>query len=193
MNGDLALAAQKRAFRSRAKALAAAIPPAENAAVSAALCAHLVRLPAFVRAGTVCCFVGLPDEPDTRPFLTAALEQGKTLCLPRVRGKGELELCAVSSLADLTPGVFGILEPRADAPILPPEMLDLCVVPCLAGAPDGHRLGRGGGYYDRLLPRLRPDAAGVLACRKALLFPLVPAGEQDAACSLVVTEEGALL
>ncbi len=186
------LRAEKRAFRTRAKALAAAISPAENAAASAALCGHLARLPAFAAAKTVCCFVGLPDEPDTRPFLEAVLAAGKTLCLPRVRGKGEMDLCTVASLAGLVPGTFGILEPPPEAPILPPEAIDLCVVPCLAGAPDGHRLGRGGGYYDRLLPRLRPDAAAVLVCRKALLFPWLPAGEEDAVCTQVVTEEGAL-
>lgn len=186
------LCAEKRAFRTRAKALAAALPPAENAAASAALCGHLAQLPALAAAKTVCCFVGLPDEPDTRPFLEAVLAQGKTLCLPRVQGRGVLALCAVPSLTGLAPGAFGILEPRPEARILPPESVDLCVVPCLAGAPDGHRLGRGGGYYDRLLPRLRPDAVTVLACRKALLFPRVPAGEQDAVCNLVVTEEGAL-
>ena len=192
MRETLILRAEKRAFRTRAKALAAAISSEENAAVSAALCGHLARLPAFAAAKTVCCFVGLPDEPDTRPFLKAVLAAGKTLCLPQVRGNGELALCAVPGLEGLTPGVFGILEPPPDARILPPEAIDLCVVPCLAGAPDGHRLGRGGGYYDRLLPRLRPDAVTALACRKALLFPQLPAGAWDAVCTVVVTEEGAL-
>lgn len=192
MSGELTLAVQKRALRTRAKMIASAISPEENAALSAALCAALAALPEFAAARTVCCFAGMEDEPDTRAFLTETLRRGKRLCLPRVLGGGELALCAVERLDSLEAGAFGILEPPAAAPCLPPREVDLCVVPCLAGSADGRRLGRGGGYYDRLLARLRPDAKTVLACRKALLLAHLPVGPQDAACDLVVTEEGAL-
>lgn len=66
-----------------------------------------------------------------------------------------MEAVPVDSLEQLAPARFGLLEPAPDLPALAPEQLELVVAPCLMAAPGGLRLGQGGGYYDRFLPRCR--------------------------------------
>ena len=121
------------------------------------------RLEAFLAAGaygTLVAFVPMADEPDIRPVMAAALAAGKALFLPRYDGGSRLyELVRVANLeADLERGHYGIDEPRANLPAaesLPSATLWL--IPALAFDPRrGTRLGRGGGFYDRLLTRY-PD------------------------------------
>jgi len=90
--------------------------------------------------------------------------------------------------ADLVPGAFGILEPKPSCPLREPEAVDLAVVPCTAFDRAGNRLGQGGGYYDRLLPRL--TCPTVCICREKLVAGRVPAEPHDLKCSLYLTENG---
>ena len=93
-----------------------------------------------------------PVEPDTAAILRQALADGKHLLLPRVLSKTAMDWVEIPDLALLRPGAFGILEPPADLPVADPAVFarPLALIPCLAAGRDGLRLGRGGGYYDRL-------------------------------------------
>ena len=119
----------------------------------------------------------------------AALEAGKTLAVPLCMGPGVMQARAVRSLEELAPaGPYGIPEPPAGAPEVPPQRLALCVLPCLAAAPDGTRLGYGGGYYDRFLP-LACNAVKIALCRAALLEPVLPRECHDVRADFVLTED----
>lgn len=174
---------QARALaRQRRRDLAAQMP-----ALGAAMARALTALPVWQSAPAVFCFAALPDEPDTCPALRAALGSGKQLYLPRVAGN-MMETVPVQSLDSLVPGVYGIPEPVGPAEPLPPGTLAL--VPCLAMDESGVRLGRGGGYYDRLLagfagPRL-------VLCPAALVLPALPREAWDAvfAPGEILTEDG---
>lgn len=85
------------------------------------------------------------------PVLRDALRSGRRLLLPRVEGEGIMTLRAIQSLDDLVPGAYHIPEPREDAPLalLTPDTLLL--VPIEGIDASGMRLGKGGGYYDRLM------------------------------------------
>ena len=72
---------------------------------------------------------------------------------------------------------FGMLEPGPRRPVAPPEEIDLILVPGLAFDRSGYRLGQGGGYYDRYLPRSR--ACMVALCRDCFLLSAVPREEHD--------------
>ena len=72
--------------------------------------------------------------------------------------------------------------------MLSPARFDLAVIPCLSCSRDGRRLGHGGGYYDRYLPRMHCPTACL--CREALLMEALPVEETDRSVSLVVTESG---
>lgn len=179
----------KAALRRTIKQQIAALDAAYTAAASAAIARRLTAHPAWAAAGTVFCYVGTNAEIDTMPILRAALDAGKTLVVPRCTGPGVMEARVIQSPAQLAPrGRYGILEPGDDAPVLPPQRLELCVLPCLSAAPDGTRLGYGGGYYDRFLPQA-PHAVKIALCRAALLQPALPQEAHDVRADFVLTED----
>lgn len=188
--GDAETAAsRKAALRRVLRARAAALDPAYRRESSEAVCRRLAELPAFAGAERVLAFYGTPRELDTTPFLRSVLRLGKTLLLPRCEPGHALSLRVVYSLeADLAPGAYGLTEPLPSCPALPPERVDFAVIPCLSMDRAGRRLGQGGGYYDRLLPRLRCEA--VCVCPAALVSASLPHEEHDAFCSLYLTESG---
>jgi len=127
------------------------LPPEDVARWSNAITERVLALPEFVAAPTIYTYVAAKNEVDTRALIDAALALGKTVCCPRVEGDA-LSWGAITTLDALEPGPFGVLQPRADAPAPPsPGTADLCLVPAVAVRRDGHRLGQGGGYYDRFL------------------------------------------
>jgi 5-formyltetrahydrofolate cyclo-ligase len=99
-------------------------------------------------------FYPLNDEPDIAPLLEQALAAGKTIALPRYNSSlGVYEAALIRNLTeDLVPGRFGVREPSPNCPALPLNQLDLTLVPGIAFDASGRRLGRGKGFYDRLLP-----------------------------------------
>ena len=155
----------------------------------------LFALPQWQRADTVLAFAAMPDEPDTVEMLRRALADGKRLLLPRVLSKTEMNWVEIPDLSLLRPGAFGILEPPADLPAADPVQTDapLVLVPCLAASPDGVRLGRGGGYYDRFLAHYK--GTRLLLCPAALLLDALPCDNWDArfAPEEILTEKGTLL
>ena len=80
--------------------------------------------------------------------------------------------------------------PKRSCPVMRPEDVDLAVVPCTTFDRAGNRLGQGGGYYDRILPRLKCPT--VCICREKLLADAVPTEPHDLRCTLYLTENGLL-
>ena len=188
---DAGLAAAKRELRRAAAAARDAVRDREEA--SAAACGHLIALPAYRSAKLVLWYVSMPSELATAPAIAAALGEGKRVAVPWCDGE-ELGLWRLESMSELEPGTWGIPEPpaaRRDDPErrVPPDSIELVVVPGLAFDPRGRRLGHGKGYYDRLLERSRSVRAGL--CFDAQVFPQVPAGPRDAVMDWLVTERGA--
>jgi len=160
----------------------AARSAAERAAAADAVAAALTR--ALPPAGVVAAHVPTAEEPG-HGRLPASLP-GRVL-LPVVPARGH-ELSWAAHDGRLTPGRFGLLEPAG--PRLPPAALgtaDVVVVPALAVAADGTRLGRGGGYYDRALAHARDDAVLVAVVFDEELLDELPAGEHDRRVTAVVT------
>lgn len=144
--------------------------------LSAAVISQIEQHPRFQSAHTVLLFHSLPDEVNTRPLLRKYLEH-KTLLLPTVVGD-DLELHILTPQSPLHEGAFHIIE--SAGPLLPPSAyhtIDLAIIPAVAFDPEGNRLGRGRGYYDRLLPRLRCHTIGI--CFPFQLIPHVPHEPHD--------------
>lgn len=181
----------KRAWRRRLRAAWQAASPADLARWAAQALLHLTALDAWQRADVVFCYVSVPGEFPTRTLIEAAWAGGKRVAVPRILGGGAMEARAVDAWDDLRPGAFDIPEPDPDAcPRVEPSVIDLCIVPGLAFDRRCARLGRGGGYYDRYLPQLRPDAARVGWIPSEFVFDELPAEPHDACVDLVVTEKG---
>jgi len=94
----------------------------------------------------------------------------------------------VSSPGELEPGRFGVREPAADSPVVAPENVRVFLCPGVAFEPGGLRLGRGGGYYDRLLAGRATDALTIGVCLESQIVDAIPAEEHDIRMDLVVTE-----
>jgi 5-formyltetrahydrofolate cyclo-ligase len=114
------------------------------------------------QAGSVLFYAALNDEIDLGALLREALREGKVVALPRyVSEENGYAPCRLGNSEELCSGKFGVIEPRADSPIHPVNQLDLVLVPGVGFDTSGRRLGRGRGFYDRLLADIRGHTVGV--------------------------------
>jgi 5-formyltetrahydrofolate cyclo-ligase len=153
---------------------------------------RLLNWPLYAASRGLLVTVSFGSEIDTAPVITDALDRDKTLCVPLCRPADHSLILSrlLHYPGDLVPGAMGILEPKPDCVRpLPVEALDLVVVPGLAFSQDGHRLGFGGGYYDRLLARLPADCVTVGLCRAAMMREDLPLEPHDLPVAWVITEE----
>jgi 5-formyltetrahydrofolate cyclo-ligase len=142
----------KPAIRAQARALLRALPPAERAAAEAEIARRVWDVPEIAAARTLFLYASLPEEVGTDAIAAEARRRGITLVYPRCLPEGRMTLHAVEAPDALRPGRFGIREPDADAcPLRDVGDVDAALIPGLAWDRAGHRLGRGGGYYDRML------------------------------------------
>ena len=163
----------------------------EVANKSAVICARISAMDAFCRAKTVMLFLPFRNEVDTRPLIEALWAAGKRVLVPLCQPDVTLIPCRIGQLADLQPGTWGILEPKPECRLpVPAEEIDLVVVPGVAFDSQGNRLGYGGGYYDRFLPRLKPGTPKVAIAFDMQMVPKLESDAYDQAMDLVVTEAG---
>ncbi|MCD6050833.1 MAG: 5-formyltetrahydrofolate cyclo-ligase [Verrucomicrobia bacterium] len=148
------VAEQKASLRKQYRVLCRSVAPEQNAAASEDLRKHLLGSLYWQDSQRILMFYPLNDEPDIAPLFTQALAAGKTIALPRYNSSlGVYEAALIRNLTeDLVPGRFGVREPSPNCPAVPLNQLDLTLVPGIAFDASGRRLGRGKGFYDRLLP-----------------------------------------
>lgn len=103
-------------------------------------------------ARTVMLYYSLPDEVDTQNLIDE-LAKEKTILLPFVIDDINMELRVYKSPSDLKPGAYSIMEPTGEI-YKDYTKIDLAVIPGMAFDDQGHRLGRGKGYYDRFLKKI---------------------------------------
>lgn len=110
---------------------------------------------------TVALFAALPGEVDLRCLCA---DTGRVWAFPKI-ASDELVLCRVRSYEeDLAPGAYGIREPREGLEEVGIAEVDLFLCPGLGFDLQGGRIGRGRGFYDRILRRARPDAVKLGIC-----------------------------
>jgi 5-formyltetrahydrofolate cyclo-ligase len=152
----------KSALRYRIRELVRAISVEERQAQSLRLCAAMREESVWRSAKSLLLFAPLPDEPDIAPLLHEAWSAGKLVALPRFDGQtGRYAAGVARNCSELSAGRFGALEPAADCPVISLNQLDLALVPGVAFDIAGRRLGRGKGFYDRLLAEVRGHKCGV--------------------------------
>lgn len=166
-----------------------ALPPAYCRRADEAIYRHVVSLPAYQTARTICAYVGMDCEINTKPLIERMLADGKRVGVPLCVGKGVMEMREIGGLDELQAGTWGILEPAPEAPLLRPEEIDLGLIPCVSGNEAGQRLGYGGGFYDAYLAKA--SFLRVLLCRNAMMTASIPMEPHDAAMDIVVSEDGA--
>lgn len=156
-----------------------------------ALADHVMALPEVRRAATVAAYVSVSTEPGTGPLLDALTAAGKRVILPLVQRDLDLDWATYDGPESLRTARMGLLEPVGEP--LGPDAIgqaDVVLVPGLAVAPDGTRLGRGGGCYDRALPRVAPGTFVCLLLHSEEVLDAVPHEPHDQRVPAVVTELG---
>ena len=182
----------KRRLREQAVAARVRLSPGERATRSHAIADRVALLDGFRRARTVALYAPVGAEVDTGEIARRAAAAGKTLVWPRsVPGRRNMEFAACAP-GEMVPGPIGAPEPPAWARALPPESIDLIVVPGLAFDAAGGRLGRGGGHYDATLAAMPLRTPRVGLAFEAQLVPKVPREPHDVALDAVVTEDRVL-
>ncbi|MBA2133599.1 5-formyltetrahydrofolate cyclo-ligase [Capillibacterium thermochitinicola] len=181
--------AEKKELRAVYQTKLAQIPEAKVRRWSAQICARALALPVLPDKQVIAAYCSFGHEVATRPLLAGLLAAGHVLVLPVVdRQSRMMEFRRVDSLDALTPGVYGILEPRSGE-LCSPEEIELFFIPGLAFDRQGNRLGRGGGYYDRYLSTVRPDAAKIGLAFQLQIAEALPVAPHDIKVDAVLTEQ----
>jgi 5-formyltetrahydrofolate cyclo-ligase len=180
------LAAAKAELRRQVLAGRARLGLDEQLAAGRALRDAVLALPQAQMAGTVAAYASVGAEPDTRGLIFALWKRGSYVLLPLLRPDADLDWASYEGPDSLRPGPRGLLEPseppRGRAAI---TSADLVLVPALAVARDGMRLGRGGGSYDRVLARVGGGIPTIALLYDGELLDTVPAGPHDQRVRLI--------
>jgi 5-formyltetrahydrofolate cyclo-ligase len=177
----------KAALRHKVRLVLAGLSPEALCRSDNALFSAFTALPQVKSASTLFAFWGIPGrEPDTAQLIRALTACGKRVGLPRMLPGRHMEVRLYDPDRPLIPAAFGILEPSADAPLLPREDIELALVPAVCFDRRGFRLGFGGGYYDRWLSGFSGITVGL--CRDCILQDQVPIEDHDCRVDLLLTE-----
>ena len=177
------------ALRAEIKSRIANMTPEEMHRQSVAVCMRLAQSSEFINADTVLVYSAMKGECDPRLLADIAYGMGKRVAYPRCEGD-ELGLY-IADEGRFIPGVFGILEPDDSCERIDLADVDFAVIPGLAFDKTGGRLGRGKGYYDRLLRGARTVKAGI--CFNEQLVDNVPVEAHDGGMDMIAAEKWDLL
>ncbi len=152
---------------------------------------HLCSWPVYQNAKKIMLYLAMPDEPHLERIIAHALAADKTVCVPHMREtRGLMDAAIISNLDDLVVGQFNLLVPNPNTlRLLEPSELDLIIVPGVAFAKDGRRLGMGAGYYDRFVPKAN-NAELIGAAWSAQILDSVPTDPHDRLVNYLLTENG---
>ncbi len=159
----------------------------DQSASDARLADRIVETSAFSDCETVLLYYPVGRETDVLPLMAAALSQGKKVAFPKCdKSTHTMTFYYASSPDELKAGAYGIPEPTG-AQAFRGER-SVCILPGLAFARDGNRLGYGGGYYDRFLAEY--DGVAIAPVRDGFLSDeTLPTDEFDRKCDILVTSK----
>jgi 5-formyltetrahydrofolate cyclo-ligase len=186
----------KTAMRAKLRALRTALPSAAASARNARIIERLAAHPKLQQARAVALFWPMIErgEVDLRPLDTQLRQAGVSIYYPSIRrvadGALETGFRLVTQIEELIIRGRSFAEPSFDAPAAERGDIDLVIVPALAAAPDGHRLGYGAGFYDATLPDVCPPASSIVVVYDFQLLLELPTEAHDWQCNEVITDTG---
>ena len=166
----------KKALRAEIRAKKRAMTAQEIEEKSAALAKAFYETAEYKNAKTIYGYLPYNQEVRTTQMLAHALADGKQVAVPKVYGD-EMKFILLSDLGQVAKGYAGIPEPIADGPVAA-DPTALVLMPGLAFDPEGHRLGYGGGFYDKFLAA-EPDHPTLALCYDFQMLPHLDTEEHD--------------
>ena len=153
----------KTEWRRKIRARLNQLSDTDRAAGASLICQRLKEQGFWQAAAAVLFYAPLPDEVNLWPLLEESLAHGKIIALPRFDSGSNKYVMAQFKEAekDLNSGAFGVREPSAASETILPEKIDVALIPGVGFDLVGNRLGRGKGYYDRLLADFRGFKCGI--------------------------------
>ena len=174
-------------LRTQCRTLRDALTTETVAAASVRICEHLAAWPIFRQAQTVAAYMAFGNEINLVPLMKQFGD--KHWAIPRTFIKPEPHLIFhLYDPAHLVRHPFGMLEPAASLPMVEPHELDMILVPGVAFDRWGHRLGFGGGFYDRFLTKVTAAKVGIIYT--ALIVEPVPHEPFDQFVDFLACETG---
>ena len=158
----------KKTLRAEIRAKKRAMTAQEIEEKSAALAKAFYETSEYKNAKTIYGYLPYNQEVRTTQMLAHALADGKQVAVPKVYGD-EMKFILLSDLSQVAKGYAGIPEPIADGPVAA-DPTALVLMPGLAFDPEGHRLGYGGGFYDKFLAA-EPDHPTLALCYEFQMLP----------------------
>lgn len=188
------VALEKQRLREERLAARETLSEQERAALDDCITQKLLATPEYAEAATVLTYVSVSSEVSTRMFIECALCDGKTVAVPRCMPGHRLEFVAITSLDQLVPAPFNLLEPSKDLSALTESHMNnaICIVPALLVDTKGYRLGYGAGFYDRFLSTYSGKKI-CLVYQHNLSKTELPHTEFDVPVDMVITESGVLV
>ena len=179
----------KKEQRKAALAARRALSAGERAVFSKKICSRISRTKAFREAGTILAYLATWDEADLSILCEKAVKLGKKVAYPVSYKDGIMEAYVPDGPESLVKGLLGITAPDPEkSELLKPEDIDLVLVPLVAFDEEKRRLGHGGGYYDRYLPKcVKADLIAVAF--EAQKHEEIATDSYDVLMKTIVTEE----
>ncbi len=175
----------KEQLRQKSKRIRASLSEDTQIQASLAICQHIANWDIFQEANVILTYMPMQNEVDLTPLL--ARHSYKKWVIPRVLPDNKMAFHLYDP-AKLVLHSYGMWEPAPDCQVIPPEEVDLALVPGLAFDSQGWRLGFGGGFYDRFLCEYKGVPMGI--AYQSLFFDYVPYAAHDIPMRFVVTEDG---
>ena len=180
---------EKQAIRLAIQKIRDSIPLEERNIKTQKIAEKFFSLEEYCSAKNILLYYPFRSEIDTRVIIARAIADGKRVILPKVSGK-ILELFYIKDVKkDLEPGTYGIMEPNRDS-CVPAKYTepDLAVIPGVCFDKDKNRIGYGGGFYDRLIPKLTKNIQKIALCFQAQIIERIPAFAHDIKVDKVISE-----
>ena len=166
-----------------------ALSAGERAVFSKKICSRIARTKAFREADTILAYLATWDEVDLSSLCEKAAKLGKKVAYPVSYKGGIMEAYVPDGPESLVKGLLGITAPDPEkSALLAPEDLDLVLVPLVAFDEEKRRLGHGGGYYDRYLPKCSKAKLIAVAFEAQKLEKIV-VDSYDVLMKTIVTEQ----
>ena len=148
---------------------------------------NLRKIDFYRKAESIGVYYSIGSEVQTHDLIQEFFNQGKEFALPRVE-KNDLVFKKISSLTDLEPGNFGVMEPKEKCKTI--KNIDVILVPSIALTREGYRLGYGFGFYDRYLHGGKSMKIGLSYAKNVL--KLFPTDSHDVKMDCIVTEDAVI-
>lgn len=173
----------KKELRSTIRARKRAMTEEEIVSRSEALGRLFAETQAYKNAKTIYGYMPYNQEVRTVPMLEQALKDGKRVAVPKCYGD-EMKFIYLDDLSQVAKGYANIPEPIADEPIAD-DKTALVLMPGMAFDPQGHRIGYGGGFYDKFLAA-EPDHPTLALCYEFQMLPKLETEEHDIPVDIVL-------